>query len=144
MNVLTDSDLDTNEESNKQLPYKSKTNVIYESTESEYSKSDNNDNDKSVLRVEKNQKMPKQNWTFTDVKDYHITWIHNATEIIWQPSTWLMDTKTIFWWFFDESLYKHIPEQTNLYLVEVTGNSIKTDKNENQQFIVILNLFICM
>ena len=56
-----DSDSDANEESNKQLPGNSKTSIIYESTESEYSESDNtddessmnNNNDKSIFRVEK-------------------------------------------------------------------------------------------
>ena len=86
-----DSDSDANEESNKQLPGKSKTSTIYESTESEYSESDNtddessmnNDNDKSVLRVEKKkQKTPKQNRTFAGVKNYYIMWIQNTEEII--------------------------------------------------------------
>ena len=86
-----DSDSDANEESNKQLPGKSKTSTIYESTESEYSESDNtddessmnNDNDKSVLRVEKKKrKTPKQNRTFAGVKNYYIMWIQNTEEII--------------------------------------------------------------
>ena len=86
-----DSDSDANEESNKQLPGKSKTSTIYESTESEYSESDNtddessmnNDNDKSVLRVEnKKRKTPKQNRTFAGVKNYYIMWIQNTEEII--------------------------------------------------------------
>ena len=60
----TNSDSDANEESNKQLPGKSKNSIIYELAESEYSESDNtddessmnNDNDKSILRVEKKAK----------------------------------------------------------------------------------------
>ena len=41
---------------------------------------------------------------------------------------------------FDKTLYEHIAEQTNLYSVQVTGNSIKTDGNEIQQFIGLLIL----
>ena len=40
-----DFDSNTNEKSSKQLPGKSKTDIIYESTESEYSESDNTDDE---------------------------------------------------------------------------------------------------
>ena len=88
-----DSDSDANEESNKRLPGNSKTSIIYESVESEYLESDNtddensmnNDNDKSVLRVEKNKKNAQAKLNVRWHKrlpDYHIMWIHNTKEII--------------------------------------------------------------
>ena len=43
-----DSDSDANEKSNKQLPDKSKTSIIQESTKSEYSESDNTDDESSM------------------------------------------------------------------------------------------------
>lgn len=51
------------------------------------------------------------------------------------PPNELWASKQYFDNFFDKSIYKHIAEQTNLYSVQVTGNSIKTDENEVRQFI---------
>ena len=59
--------------------------------------------------------------------------LHDPPDEFWTPKQYFDD-------FFDESIYGHILEPTNLYSVQVTGNSIKTDKNEIQQFIGILIL----
>ena len=57
-----------------------------------------------------------------------------------EPPDELQTPKQQFDNFLKESLYKHIAEQTNLYSVQVTGSSIKTDENKIQQFIGILIL----
>ena len=40
--------------------------------------------------------------------------------------------------FFDDSLFQHIADQTNLYSVQQTGDSIKTTKQEIEQYIGML------
>ena len=40
--------------------------------------------------------------------------------------------------FFDDSLFQHIADQTNLYSVQQTGDSIKTTKQEMEQYVGIL------
>ena len=47
-----------------------------------------------------------------------------------EPPDELQTPKQQFDNFLKESLYKHIAEQTNLYSVQVTGSSIKTDENK--------------
>ena len=56
------------------------------------------------------------------------------------PPDELWTLKQYFDNFFNKSLCEHIAEQTNIYSVQVTGNSIKTDENEIQQFIGTLIL----
>ena len=101
----------------------------------------NNDNDKSVLRVEKKTKnaqaKPNVRWRkrlpHNVDSEYKGDNFDDPPDELWTP-------KQYFDNFFDKSIYEHIAEQTNLYSVQVTGNSIKIDENEIQQFIGILTL----
>lgn len=40
--------------------------------------------------------------------------------------------------FFDDNIFQHIADQTNLYAVQQTGNSIKATKQEIEQYVGIL------
>ena len=96
-------------------------------------------NDKSVLRVEEKKK--KNTQAKPNVRLHNnIIWILNTKEIILTTLQMNYGHQNYFDNFFDKLLYEHIAEQTNLYSLQVTGNSKKTAENEIQQFIGILTL----
>ena len=113
-----------------------KVNIHSDNTDDESSM--NNDNDKSVLRAENKHKngQAKLNVCLHN----NIIWIHNTMEIILATLQMNYGHQKYFDDVFDKLFYEHIAEQIKLYSVQVTGNSIKTDENEIQQFIGILTL----
>ena len=98
-----------------------KVNIHSDNTDDESSMN----NDKSVLRVEEKKK--KNTQAKPNVRLHNnIIWILNTKEIILTTLQMNYGHQNYFDNFFDKLLYEHIAEQTNLYSLQVTGNSKKT------------------